>query len=91
MTGYVYILRCSDGRYYYGSTNDLIRRLAEHRAGRVRSTRPRLPMKLVYFQECQTLDQARQREHLLKNGRTRRKAIDLMIQGFPPERLAPFA
>ena len=91
MTGYAYILRCGDGRYYYGSTNDLTGRLDQHRAGRVRSTKPRLPVALVYFEECQTLDQARQREHLLKNGRTRRKTIDLMIQGFPRERLAPFA
>ena len=91
MQGYVYILLCRDGCYYYGSTNDLIRRLAQHRARHVRSTKPRLPIELVYFEECQTLDQARQKEHLLKNGRTRRKKIDLMIRGFPRDRLAPFA
>jgi putative endonuclease len=91
MTGYVYILRCRDGRYYYGSTSDLIQRLAQHRAGQVRSTKPRLPIELVYFEEYQTPDQARQREHSLKNGRTRRKTIDLMIRKFPRERLASFA
>ena len=91
MSAYVYILRCRDGRYYYGSTNDLIRRLALHRAGKVRSTKPRLPVQLVYFEECQTPDQARQRERSLKNGRTRRKTIDLLIGSFPRERLAPFA
>lgn len=91
MLGYVYILRCRDHRYYYGSTNDLIRRLAQHRAGRVPSTKSRLPLELVYFEECQTLDQARLRERSLKNGRTRRKKIELLISTFPPERLAPFA
>lgn len=91
MLGYIYILRCRDQRYYYGSTNDLIQRLAQHRAGRVRSTKPRLPVELVYFEECQTLDHARQRERPLKNGHTRRKTIELMIRTFPPERLAPFA
>ena len=91
MPGYVYILRCGDQRYYYGSTNDLIQRLAQHRAGRVRSTKPRLPVELVYFEECRTLDQARRRERSLKNGRTRRKTMELVIRAFPAERLAPFA
>jgi len=91
MTGYVYILRCGDGRYYYGSTNDLMRRLDQHRAGQVRSTKPRLPVALVYFEQCRRLVQARQREQALKNGRTRRKTIDLMIRRFPRGQLAPFA
>ena len=30
----VYILSCADGSFYTGMTNDLDRRLAEHRAGR---------------------------------------------------------
>ena len=91
VSAYVYILHCNDGRRYYGSTNDLIRRLAEHRDGRVRSTKPRLPVDLIYFEECQTLDQARQKERSFKRGRTRRKTIDLLIQRIPRERLAPFA
>jgi len=91
VSAYVYILHCNDGRRYFGSTNDLIRRLAEHRKGRVRSTKPRLPVDLIFFEECQTLDQARQKERSFKRGRTRRKTIDLLIQRFPRERLAPFA
>jgi putative endonuclease len=91
VSAYVYILHCNDGRRYFGSTNDLIRRLAEHRKGRVRSTKPRLPVDLIFFEEWQTLDQARQKERSFKRGRTRRKTIDLLIQRFPRERLAPFA
>jgi putative endonuclease len=91
MVCYAYILRCADDRYYYGSTTNLIQRLARHRSGKVRSTKWRLPLKLVYFEEFPTLDQAMQREYSWKNGRTRRKTLDLLIQGFPPERLAPFA
>ena len=34
--------------------NDLLRRLAQHRSGKVRSTKPRLPIQLIYFEECQT-------------------------------------
>jgi predicted GIY-YIG superfamily endonuclease len=36
---WVYILRGSCGRYYIGSTANLDRRLAEHRRGKVHSTR----------------------------------------------------
>ena len=35
---WVYILRGSCGRYYIGSTENLDRRLAEHRRGKVHST-----------------------------------------------------
>ena len=33
MPFYVYILRCSDGSYYTGHTEDLETRVAEHQAG----------------------------------------------------------
>ena len=91
MGGYAYILRCSDGHCYYGSTNNLLQRLGRHRAGKVRATKGRLPVSLAWFEEFETLEQARQREYSFKNGRTRRKTIDLLIQSFPPDRLAPFA
>ncbi|MCR4320708.1 MAG: GIY-YIG nuclease family protein [Candidatus Brocadiaceae bacterium] len=35
MLYYVYILKCSDGRYYYGYTGDLSGRLVLHRQGKV--------------------------------------------------------
>ena len=91
MPAYVYILHCADGRLYYGSTNDLIRRLQDHRRGLVRTTARRLPIRLVYFDEHDTPDQARQRERAFRDGRTRRKTTDSLIANFPAERLAPFA
>jgi putative endonuclease len=91
MAGSAYILHCADGRFYYGSTNNLLRRLAQHRTGKVKSTKWRLPVELVYFVECETLEEARQKERSFKNGRTRRKTIELLIKQFPRERLAPFA
>lgn len=87
----VYILRCADGKLYVGSTGDLSQRLAFHRDRRSRWTASRLPLELVYFEECKTLAQARQRERSLKNGRTRRKKVEHMIATFPFEKLAPFA
>ena len=45
----VYLLRCSDGSLYTGTTNDLPKRLKTHAAGKAsRYTRSRLPVKLAY-------------------------------------------
>jgi putative endonuclease len=44
----VYVLRCADGSYYTGITNDLTRRLLAHRAGKAsKYTRARLPVRLA--------------------------------------------
>ena len=44
----VYVLRCADGSYYTGITNDLSRRLDAHRAGKAsKYTRARLPLRLA--------------------------------------------
>lgn len=51
--GYTYILECSDGSYYVGSTKKLEKRIAQHNAGEgAEYTKHRLPVKLVYFEEC---------------------------------------
>ena len=91
MSVYAYILQCADGKRYYGSTVNLVERLKEHRRGRVRTTSRRLPVRLVYFEECPNAEGARRREQSFKNGRTRRSTIDKLIAEFPPDRLVPFA
>lgn len=49
----VYMLRCADGTYYVGVTNDLDRRLLEHSTGESPKsyTYRRRPITLVYHQE----------------------------------------
>lgn len=49
---YVYILKCSDGNYYTGVTNNLERRLKEHEIGTDREayTFSRRPLELVYYE-----------------------------------------
>ena len=48
---YVYILRCSDGSYYTGWTNDLSKRLLSHNSGKgAKYTKSRLPVELVYYE-----------------------------------------
>ena len=52
MKAWVYILRCSDGSYYTGSTNNLERRLAQHAAGEGSQwARSRLPVHLAFAQD----------------------------------------
>lgn len=49
---WVYILKCSDGSYYTGVTNNLSRRVAEHQSGgHEGDTSIRLPVELVFSQE----------------------------------------
>jgi putative endonuclease len=64
---YVYVLiSTKDGDTYIGSTKDLKKRLAEHRAGYVDSTRNRRPLKLAYYEAYAAEDDARAREKNLK-------------------------
>ena len=56
---YVYILECSDGSYYVGSTRDLEKRLWEHEQGMGAAyTSTRRPVRLVYAHEFATIREA---------------------------------
>lgn len=64
---YVYILRCSDGSYYTGWTNDLSKRLLSHNSGKgAKYTKSRLPVELIYFEKCADKSAALKREHAIK-------------------------
>ncbi|MBI3610578.1 MAG: GIY-YIG nuclease family protein [Nitrospirae bacterium] len=63
----LYILRCSDGSFYAGITNDLERRLNQHRNGRAsRYTRSRRPVGIVYHESCANRSHALKREFTVK-------------------------
>jgi len=82
MPYYTYILQCGDGRRYYGHTDDLGRRLADHQRGAVPATRPRRPLKLVYAEEHGTRAEAFRLEQQFKNGKTRAATIERLIRAF---------
>jgi putative endonuclease len=64
---YVYVLRSLfDRQLYVGLTDNLPARLEEHNAGRVASTRRRVPLELVYWEGCLNRSDAAQREKYLK-------------------------
>ncbi len=75
---YMYILECSDGSYYTGRTWDLERRLWEHQNGLgAKHTVKHLPIKLVYCEECERIEDAYAREKQIQ-GWSRKKKQALM-------------
>ncbi len=49
--GFMYILLCSDGTYYTGSTINIEKRLREHQTGNgAKHTQNRLPVSIVYIE-----------------------------------------
>ncbi|MBX9811857.1 MAG: GIY-YIG nuclease family protein [Burkholderiales bacterium] len=78
MTFWVYILRCGDGSYYTGHTDNLEKRIGEHQAGAYESyTAERLPVELAWSQECITREEALGAELQIK-GWTRKKKEAMM-------------
>jgi len=47
---YVYILHLSNNKFYTGFTSDLKRRFAEHKSGKVESTKHVIPVKLILYE-----------------------------------------
>lgn len=78
---WVYILQCFDGSYYTGVTNELERRLNEHHEGIVRKcyTRNKRPVKLVFHQEFQFVDEAIAWEKQIKGWSRKKK--EALING----------
>lgn len=75
---FMYILHCADGSFYVGSTWDLERRLWQHNRGEgAEYTRRRMPVSLVYFEECDRIESAFAREKQVQ-GWGRRKRIALI-------------
>ena len=63
----VYMVRCGDGSLYTGCTNDLLRRIARHRAGKGAAyTRSRLPLRVVYRESVSDKSAALKREYAIK-------------------------
>ena len=72
---YVYILRCSDGTFYTGWTNDMEKRLAAHNSGKAaKYTRARTPVELAYLEPAADRVSAQRREYEIKNLTRKQKA-----------------
>lgn len=78
MPFYVYILKCVDGTYYTGSTNNLSHRLYEHQNGADSEsyTSNRRPVELVWSEEVSALGEALNHEHQIKGwSRAKKEAL----------------
>ena len=74
MKGYMYILKCADGSYYTGSTVDLQLRISQHENGEgANFTQKHLPVRLVYFEEFDQIDEAFYREKQVQGWSRKKK------------------
>ncbi|MSR67534.1 GIY-YIG nuclease family protein [Candidatus Peribacteria bacterium] len=65
--GFLYMLKShSDSSFYFGSTSDINRRLAQHNNGESSSTRTKRPWVLVFVMKFDQVAQARKIEQTLK-------------------------
>ena len=77
---HVYILRCSDGSYYTGHTEDLQSRLVAHQQGTLGGyTFRRRPVELVYSSEFTSRVDALEMERRIKGWSRRKK--EALIEG----------
>jgi putative endonuclease len=74
---FVYILRCADGSYYVGKTDDLRTRLDEHQSGvGADYTALRRPVEMVYAEDHSTIRSAKHRELQVKRwSRAKKEAL----------------
>ena len=77
MPFHAYLLRCNDGSYYAGHTDDLDFRIAQHATGTIGGyTAKRLPVTLFWSDSFPTRDEAFQAERRIKGwSRAKKEAL----------------
>ncbi len=72
---YVYILKCANGAYYIGHTDNIERRLSEHYLGAISNcyTKDKRPLELMLVQSFPTRDDAFHAERQLKGWSRKKK------------------
>lgn len=77
MSFFAYMLRCADGTYYVGHTDDLTTRVAQHQSGLIPGyTQERRPVGLVWSEQFPDRDQAFQIERQIKGwSRAKKEAL----------------
>lgn len=64
---FVYVLLSrKDNKFYTGCTKNLENRLSLHQKGKIKSTKDRIPLELVYYEVCLDQKDAFHREKYLK-------------------------
>jgi putative endonuclease len=65
---YTYVLLLENGDLYIGATDDLERREKQHSRKAGGRTTALVQGKLIYFEACRSIQEARRRERQLKTG-----------------------
>ena len=79
MKGYLYILECSDGTYYTGSTKNIDHRLWQHQNGHgANYTKKRRPVELVFLEEFEKVDIAFEKEKQVQGWSRKKKQALIM-------------
>lgn len=74
MKGYMYILKCANAEYYTGSTNDLEKRIEQHKNGEGSNFSWRyMPVELVYYEEFSHVAAAFKREKQIQKWSRKKK------------------
>lgn len=77
---WVYILECSDGKYYTGSTIDLEKRIEKHASGKgAKFTASRLPVRLIHSEMYPDRTSAEKREREVK--KLTRAEKEILVKG----------
>lgn len=80
---YTYIVECRDKTLYTGWTTDLEKRVKAHNEGRgAKYTKNRSPVRLVYYEQYETKQEAMKREYAIKQ-LTRREKEQLICRKEP--------
>ncbi len=71
---YVYLIQSKqDKKYYIGQTGNLKERLKGHNSGQIKSTKHRIPFRLIGYEIYINRNEARWREYNLKKSAWQRK------------------
>ncbi len=73
---YIYILKCSDGSYYTGHTDNIELRVQEHETGRYEGyTATRLPVQVVFIEVMASRGDALEAEMQIKQWSRKKKEV----------------
>ena len=72
---YMYMLKCSDGSYYVGHTDNIEARVSQHKHGLIENcyTSTRLPVEVVFVQNFGTREEAFAAERRIKKWSRKKK------------------
>jgi len=82
MKGFVYVLKNDKGDFYIGSTDNLRRRLNQHRIGHTQTTRNQKMINLVLVQEYGSLKDARIVERKIKKLKRKDYIAKMVADGY---------